>query len=160
MLDNFLLSLNIKTMKTMKHLFIIAFLLISTLSFSQRVLSEEERQQLLSSPEFLQKCQWASRDYAAFMSVNDGSSANTEALRIKWAKDRIFAVSVLKNDITDNLIVVRFLNVAKGKTFNIGASPQPNEVLIAAWVSTNSFEEFVGQYFNILGDDINMSIGN
>lgn len=147
-------------MKNMRHLFVIAFLLVTTFSFSQRVLSEDERQQLLNSPEFLQKCQWASRDYAAFWASNDGSQANTETLKIKWAKDRMLSIAVLKSDANDPYMVVRFLNLSKGKQFNLGASPQPNEVLIAAWVSTNSFEEFVGSYFSILGDDINMSIGN
>jgi hypothetical protein len=147
-------------MKTIKILFVLFLLFVSGITFGQRVLTEEERQQLLTSSEFQEKCQWAVRDYAAFWSVNDGSSANTEALRIKWAKDRILSINIMKTDANDPLLVVRFLNAAKGKQFTIGAAPQSTSVLIAAWVSANSFEEFVGAYFTVLGDDINFSIGN
>jgi hypothetical protein len=144
----------------MKSLFAIAFLLISFASFSQRVLTEEERQQLLGSSIFSEKCQWAVRDYAAYWSIHDGAGLATESDRIKWAKDRQLSIAILKNDITDPHLVVRFLNASKGKQFTLGAAPQSTATIIAAWDSGNAFEEFVAQYFSVLGDDINFSIGN
>jgi len=127
---------------------------------AMRVLTDQERQSLLESQEFEKKCKWATRDYAAFWAVNDGSLAATEEERIKWGKDRILGVGILLYDITDQFIAIRFLNASKGKQFDLEAAPQPVEVLIAAWVSSNSFEEFVTQYFDILGENINFSIGN
>lgn len=150
-------------MKTIKQLFFVAlFMLTLSVSYGQRVLSEQERQQLLGSSEFIEKCQWAVRDYAAFWSVHDGGAGvpATETGRIKWAKDRQLSIHILKTDANDPLLAVRFLNASKGKQFNLGASPQSNAALIAAWVNDNAFDEFVGIYFNYLGDDINMSIGN
>jgi len=147
-------------MKTIKKFLIVSLFLCAISSYGQRVLTPDERQSLIGSSLFIQKCEMSARDYASFWSVNDGSAANTEALKIKWAKDRQLSVDILLKDVSDGRISIRFINLAKGKQFNIGPAPQPVEVLIAAWVTENSFDEFVGGYFTLLGDNINMSIGN
>lgn len=145
-----------------KQILIIAFLLTSIISFAQsnRVLSEAERQQLLGSSAFKEKCEWAVRDYAAYWSIHDGSGLSTEVDRIAWAKDRPLSVSILKHGITDPHLVEAFLNAAKGRQFSLNAAPLDNTTLIAAWDSSSAFEEFVSQYFKLLGDDINFSVGN
>lgn len=136
-------------------------LLLTILSYAQtRVMTDDERETLKNSATFKQKCQWATRNFAAFWSVDLGASATNENERITWAKNRQLSVEILKNDTKDDDISLRFLNAGKGKQFTLGAAPQPEATLINAWVTTNSFEEFVVEYFKVLGDNINMSIGN
>lgn len=148
-------------MKTMfKNFLLIALLSISTLSFSQRVLTDEERESLKNNADFIMYAEWSVRNYAEFASVQDGSSANTEPLRIKWAKDRILSVSILVGGINDAQLSIRYLNLSKGMQFNLGAAPQPAETIIDAFIAGNKFEEIAPAYFTLLGDGINFSVGN
>lgn len=148
-------------MKTMfKNFLLIALLAISTLSFSQRVLTNEERESLKNHGEFIAQAEWSVRNYAEYAASLDGSSANTEPLRIKWAKDRILSVNIILGGINDAQLSTRYLNLSKGMEFNLGAAPQPAETIIAAFISGNKFEEIAPAYFTLLGDGINFSVGN
>jgi hypothetical protein len=147
----------------MKKLILIAFLFLSLVSFSQRVMTQEEKQSLSTNSIFQEKCKQAIRDYATYWAVHDGASLGTEVLRIKWAKDRQLAVIVLKNPIISEdsqTMAWIFLNAAKGKTYSIGTAPIDAATLITAWESASSFDEFASIYYDVKGDEINFSIGN
>lgn len=125
---------------------------------AQRVLTDEERQTIQGDTHFLEKCQFAARNYASYWSIHDGSGLANEAARIKWAKDRINAVRIVKDGVQDPKIAERFVTLAKGIQFSIGAAPVDSETIIAAWVSGNRFDEIASQYFDILGDGTDMSV--
>lgn len=149
-------------MKT-KFILSILVLFISIASFAQRVMTQEEKQNLSVNTTFQAKCKQAIRDYTTYWAVHDGSSLGTEALRIKWAKDRQLAIGVLKNPIVNEdaqTMAWIFLNAAKGKTYSLAAAPVSDATLIAAWDTANSFDEFTSTYYDVKGDEINMSIGN
>jgi hypothetical protein len=126
-----------------------------------RVMAQEEKLNLSTDTDFIEKCKQAVRDYSAYWSTHDGSGFSTEAERITWAKNRILGVGVMKNPIVSengNTLAWFFLNAAKGKQYDLAASPVSNPTLIAAWIAANSFEEFVAQYFAIKGNsEIDMS---
>jgi hypothetical protein len=86
----------------MKNKILILLLtLVSFVGYSQRVLTDDERQTLSTSETFKQKCQWAVRNYATYWSGHDGSGLTTTAQKMKWAKDRISSVEILKNNTVD-----------------------------------------------------------
>ena len=143
-----------------KQILIIGLLFISFVSFSQRVLTEDERQSLLINTVFNKKCKMAIRDYAAFWAVNDGSSATTEALKIKWAKDRIKSVGILLDGITDDRVSEIFINSSKGKQLTLAAAPLSATVIISAWDANSTFAEFASAYFDTISTDIIFKIGN
>lgn len=140
-----------------KQLLLIAILFSTTFCFAQRVLTEEEEQSLLGSSTFLEKSQKAIRDYAAFWAINDGSTSTTEALKVKWAKDRILGVQIVQNSISDPLVSYRFIVLSKGTQFTLGTAPQPVATIIAAWDTAGTFAAQAGGYFDILGESINMT---
>lgn len=145
----------------MKNTIILILVLLSFSSFGQRVMTQEEKYSLAGSSDFIEKCKQSVRDFATYWSVHDGAGFSTEADRIAWAKNRQLAVNILKHpEVNDPLITWIFLNAAKGKTYNLGAAPQSASTLVAAWVAASSFDEFANEYYKILGDDINFSIGN
>jgi hypothetical protein len=146
----------------MKNKILILLLtLVSFVGYSQRVLTDDERQTLSTSETFKQKCQWAVRNYATYWSGHDGSGLTTTAQKMKWAKDRISSVEILKNNTVDQDIAIRFLNASKAKTFSgLSAAPASEASIIAAWVTANTFDEFVSQYFDLIADDIDFTIGN
>lgn len=149
-------------MKT-KFILSVLVLFLSIASFAQRVMTEEEKRSLSTDATFQAKCKQAIRDYATYWSIHDGASLGTEALRLKWAKDRQLSIAVLKNPIVSEDAQTMswiFLNGAKGKTYSLAAAPVSAETLIAAWITASSFDEFVSTYFDVKGDEINMSIGN
>ena len=142
---------------------IVLFTILSFGSFAQRVMTQEEKQSLSTNATFQEKCKQAIRDYATYWAVHDGASLGTEALRLKWAKDRQLSIAVIKNPIVSEDAQTMswiFLNAAKGKTYSLAAAPVDVTTLIAAWVSASSFDEFTSSYFDVKGDEINMSIGN
>ena len=94
------------------------------------------------------------RNYADYWSIQDGSGLSTEAARIKWAKDRILAVKVVTVDIGDPALALKFVKLSKGMQFNLGASPQNPDTIIASFLTGNKFEELASAYFTLLGDDI------
>lgn len=145
-----------------KHILILAIALCASMpSFAQRVLTDDERQALSTSAVFQQKCQWAVRNYATYWSEHDGSGMTTTAQKMKWAKDRITSIEILKNNSVDQDIAIRFLNYSKAKTFSgLSAAPASEASIIAAWVTGNTFDEFVSKYFDLLADDIDFVIGN
>jgi len=144
-----------------KFILVSVLALLAIVSFGQRVLTDEERESLKSNGTFLYRCEWAVRNYAEYWSVHDGASlANTEAARIKWAKDRILSVNIVLGGVNDEQLTLRFINISKGMTFSIGAAPQPAETIIDAFIASNRFDEIAGTYFTLLGDGINFSVGN
>ena len=124
-----------------------------------RILTEQERQSLLISTLFNEKCQMAIRDYAAYWTINDGSGANTEAARIKWAKDRIKSIGILLGGINNTRVNEIFINASKGKQLSLEAAPLDATVIIAAWEASSTFDEFVSQYFDVIATDILFKIG-
>lgn len=152
----------LNTKNTMKKIVFSLLLLmaIALPSFSQRVLTDEERESLIADPSFIYHSQWAVRNYAAYWSIHDGSSLSPEAARIKWAKDRMISVKIVNYDINDNNLSLRFIKLSKGITFSLGAAPQPPATIVAAFVAGNRFDELSSLYFDLLADEINMSIGN
>lgn len=121
-----------------------------------RVLSSEEKQALQGYQPFIDKCLWAIRDYAAYWAVHDGSALGTEALRIKWAKDRQNSVQIVMNDIGDSAVPLKFVKLAKGMQFDLPAS-ESNDNIILAIKNANKFEELASLYFDMLGEYINFS---
>ena len=126
---------------------------------AQRILTETERQSLLNSQTFNEKCKMSVRDYATFWAINDGSGANTEALRIKWAKDRIKGIGILLGGINDNHLSEAFINASKGKQLDLAAAPLTADAIIAAWEANSTFDEFTSQYFDLIAVDIIFKIG-
>lgn len=122
-----------------------------------RVLTDVEKQELKNNSLFLEKCQWAVRDYASYWAIHDGAGLDA-AGRIKWAKDRLNSVAIHLNDSTDSAMALKFCKLAKGMQFDLGASPQTAETIIAAMVSGNKFEELASQYFDLIGEATNFSI--
>lgn len=124
-----------------------------------RILTEAERQSLLVSTTFEEKCKMAIRDYATYWGSNDGSGANTETLRIKWAKDRLKGVGILLGGINDNHIREAFINASKGKQLDLAAAPLNADTIIAAWDANSTFDEFTSQYFDLIATDLIFKIG-
>jgi hypothetical protein len=122
-----------------------------------RVLTDVEKQELKSNSLFLEKCQWAIRDYASYWAIHDGSGLDATG-RIKWAKDRLKAVDITLNDTNDPAIALKFCKLAKGMQFNLAASPDTAANIIAAMVAGNKFEELTSMYFDMLGESVNFSI--
>lgn len=143
-----------------KFIFIFALVTISMVGFSQRVLTDVERQSLLNHPTFQMHCEFAVRNYADYWSIHDGAGLSTEAARIKWAKDRILSVKIITVDIGDASLALKFVKLSKGMQFSLGAAPQNADTIISEFLSGNKFEELASSYFTLLGDDINLSIGN
>ena len=143
----------------MKKLIFILFALISVASFGQRVLTDDERLSLVASDDFKLKCQMAVRNYASYWSQHDGSGLGTEALRIKWAKDRLIAVGYITNPaVADPDIALKYVVYSKGATFTLGTAPQPAATIITAWVNAGKFDEFTSIYYDVLGGGYKMSI--
>lgn len=140
--------------------FIAICLSIACYSQSNRVLTEEERQSLLTNEIFLEKCRFAIRNYASFWSTDNGSSSSNEAARIKWAKDRKLSVDVLRFGTNDPHTSEVFINASKAKQYSLFSAPQNVTVLLTAWDSASSFDEFVSVYYDILGSDIRFSVTN
>jgi len=130
------------------------------MALTNRILTEQERQNLLNSSLFTEKCQMSIRDYATYWAANDGSGANTEALRIKWAKDRLKSVGILLGGINNSRINEIFVNASKGKQLNLDTAPVDVSTIIAAWDANSTFDEFVSQYFDIISSDIIFKIGS
>jgi hypothetical protein len=124
-----------------------------------RALTDDERESLKNDALYLQKVQWAVRNYANFWSANDGSGANTEVARIKWAKDRILGVQIEINDIQDQNLALNALKASKGLQIDLAPAPVPAETIIEAMVSSNKFEEVAGLYMATQYENINMNVG-
>lgn len=127
---------------------------------TNRVLTQEEKLGLATSPTFQEKCKQAVRDFSAYWSVHDGAGFSTEPERITWAKNRINGCAYMVNPIIQidgATLAWYFLNAAKGKVYSLEASPVVATDLIATWDTNNSFEEFVASYFAILGNSIDMT---
>lgn len=122
-----------------------------------RVLTDQERESLKSHAGYKYQAEWAARNYGAFWAVNDGASATTEALRIKWAKDRICGVDVIQADLNDPDISIKFLKLGKGIQVDIGAAPVPADDIVTALLAANKFEEMSSMYFDMKGEGINMN---
>ncbi len=122
-----------------------------------RVLTDQERQQLQGSSEFLEAAQWAVRNYAAYWSIHDGAALAGAAL-IKWVKDRLKSVNIVLNDINDPAIALKFVKLSKGMQFDLGAAVQPTATIIAAFQAGNKFEECASLYFDLEGEQINFSL--
>lgn len=122
-----------------------------------RVLTDDERQALQGSSQFLEKAQWAVRNYAAYWSIHDGSGLSGTTL-IKWAKDRLLSVDIVVNDISDPSIALKFVKLSKGMQFDLASAPVATSAIISAFVSSNKFEECSSLYFDLQGEQVNFSI--
>lgn len=122
-----------------------------------RVLTDDERQALQGSSQFLEKAQWAVRNYAAYWSIHDGSGLSGTAL-IKWAKDRMQSVDVVINDISDPSVALKFVKLSKGMQFDLAPANVATATIIAAFVAGNKFEECASLYFDLQGEQINFSV--
>lgn len=126
-----------------------------------RPLTDEERIVLANDANFLALCKKAAENYASYWAAHDGSGlANTEAARLQWAKNRQVGVDiVMRGQIEDPLIAARYVILGKGLQFDLAAAPVSTATIIAAWTAGNRFEEIAAQYFSILGENINMTVG-
>lgn len=125
-----------------------------------RVLSDEERQSLKESTTFLQKCEWAVRNYADYWSVHTGSGlVDTEAARIKWLKDRLVGVNVVMTDINDSDLTLKFVKLGKGIQYDLNPSPESVDTIIAAMVAGSRFDELASSYFTLRGESIDFTVG-
>lgn len=115
---------------------------------AQRVLNDDERQQLVAHTLFTQKCQWAIRDYASYWNGHDGTGLSTNE-RLKWRREYAHVSSIVRADYTDPNLTLRFLILAKGMTFAVDADPTSEEI-IALFVSGNKFEELASLYFDMV----------
>lgn len=122
-----------------------------------RVLTDTERQALQGSSTFLEKAQWAIRNYASYWSAHDGSGLNGNQL-IKWAKDRMLSVNIVLNDISDPSIALKFVKISKGMQFDLGPAPVNTDAIIDAFTNANKFEECASSYFDLQGEAINFSL--
>lgn len=113
-----------------------------------RVLTEEERDNLVNDIDFQKKCQWAIRDYASFWIGHDGSGLSTDD-RFKWRREYALIKTVWNANYVDPLLSARFIILAKGMQFNIAATPTVEEI-IAQFVATGAFESLASQYFDML----------
>lgn len=141
------------------------FLIILFLTFSAsavfaqtRVMSNEERANLATDDLFKELCKQSATNYAVFIDEgvagfpSGGGSTNRNAW-IQYVKDLIFATDVVKKGgISDEEVGKKYLTLAKAKTFTLGAAPQSNATLIAAWQTANAFDEFNPGYFALLGN--------
>lgn len=123
---------------------------------AMRVLTSEERQNLQGNTDFIEKAEWAVRDYASYWSMHDGGGLDANG-RIKWAKDRLNSVNIVLNDINDSSLGLKFMKLGKGVQVDLGAAPVDPEVIIAAFEAANKFEEIASLYFDQLGETINFS---
>lgn len=133
-------------MKTTIALIVLCF----TLSFAtaQRVLTEEERAALIVNSDFKQKCEWAIRDYASYWNDHDGSGLDA-AGRTKWRREYQTVRWVVRAEYNDGNLALRFVILAKGMQFNLGASPTDAQI-IALFVSGNKFDELASKYFELV----------
>jgi len=124
-----------------------------------RVLTSEEKQSLQNDSGFVAQVQWALRDYASYWALHDGAGLANEVARIKWAKDRINSVNLLLNDFisTDHQLGLKMCKLAKSMSIDLGAAPVSSEVIVAAFIAANKFEELSSLFFDQLGESINMS---
>lgn len=145
----------------MKHLLTLIILAASVASFAQtRVLTTAEQVALVQSDTFQNECYAAIRAYANYWSVNDGTTFTTEADNIAWAKNRILAVSVITDGINFGSPPEMFVNFFSTHSLEYGESPSISEIVSTLLTATpNRFEQAAAAYFNIWGDDINMSVG-
>ncbi len=126
---------------------------------AMRVLTDDERQVLLTSTLFLQKCEWAVRNYADYWAANDGAATNSEATRIKWLKDRLLSVAISVQQLNDADLALKCLRLSKGMQVDVAAAPLDAATLVAALLAANKFEEIASLYFTLQGENINFSVG-
>lgn len=122
-----------------------------------RVLTDEERESLKSHPGYKIKAEWAARNYAAFWAINDGSGATTEALKIKWAKDRICGVDITLGELNDPDISIKYLKLGKGIQVDLAAAPVAPDTIVAALDAASKFQEMASMYFDLKGEGINFN---
>jgi hypothetical protein len=146
-----------------KQLLILALSLIAFFSYSQRVMTAQEKETLRNDPVFKFKCEWAIQEIAEFFSQDsyDGLSSTTLDQNILWAKNKAMGIAVWQNGIQfrkDDVVNI-FLDAAKSKQYDLPGGDQDASVLLAEWVSENSYEEFVHKYYELWGEHWNMKRG-
>jgi len=134
-------------MKT-KVLFLLVFLVASIACSAQRVLNDDEKEQLVGHTLFIQKCKWAIRDYSSYWYAHDGTGLNTSD-RAKWRREYQTVKSVNAAEYEDPHLTLRFLILAKGMSFSVDADPTSEEI-IALFVSGNKFEELASLYMTLV----------
>lgn len=131
-----------------------------------RVLEPEEKQALSQYGPFMNKCNWAVRDYAAFWATHTGTGLTPGAQLLKWAKDRILGVNIVLRGITDLEIPIKFAELSKGMSLEFPAVPvdgiitnEHMDSCIDVLLAAQKFEELASLYNDLKGEDINMSAG-
>ena len=124
-----------------------------------RVLTDDERINLLADPNFKAKCGFAAEKYANYWAANDGSAASTLAERIKWAKDRQLGVDILSNGLNDDVVDKKFLRVSQAMQIDLGNAPETSTAIISAMESGGKFDEATSLYFDLKGESLNFTFG-
>lgn len=132
----------------MKTILLTLFVCLSLSLSAQRVLTQQERENLINSTEFREKCEWAIRDYASYWNGHDGASLNT-AERAKWRREYAILRSIVKAEYQDQNLSLRFVILAKGMSFAVDGDPTTPEI-VALFVSGNKFEELASLYFDLI----------
>lgn len=104
----------------------------------------------------------AVRNAADYWSTHDGSAmSDTEANRIKWAKNRINGVQITLNEayVTNANLNVRAVKVSKNIQFNLPDGNNLSEEQILSGFDQGKLETVASMLMDMYGEDINMTIG-
>lgn len=115
-----------------------------------RVLTNAERQLLQGNTKFLEEAKWAIRNYASHW-ANDTDVAGkiTEAGSSQtWAKRRIFAVGILRDDVQDPDVALDFTVLSKGmELYDPVADPTfTADEVVTFMIAQSKFDELAGLY--------------
>lgn len=124
-----------------------------------RVLTNEERESLVGHAGYKTKCESAAQNYADYWASHDGSGLATEALRIKWAKDRLLGVDIKLRGLNDSTIGDRCLRISKALQVDLGTAPIDADSIVTQMDATGKFDELASLYFDLKGEDLNFTFG-
>lgn len=124
-----------------------------------RVLTRDERESLLNHQGYKTQCELAAIDYADYWASHDGAGLATEALRIKWAKDRMLGVSIKLQGLNDSTIADTCLRVSKALQVDLGTAPVVADDIVDQMKATNKFDELISLYFDLRGEGLNFTFG-
>lgn len=115
-----------------------------------RVLTNAERQQLQGNSKFLEESKWAIRNFASFWADDADLAAKISAAGSNqtWAKNRIFAVSILRDDVQDPDVALDFTVLSKGmELYDPVADPSfTADEIVTYMISQNKFDELAALY--------------
>lgn len=117
-----------------------------------RILTQKEKQKLQGSSDFIEKCQWAVRDYSATWANHAGDNLN-DVERVKWVKDRLQAKAIVKTDISDSSIALTFVKLGSDLFLDLPVGEATIEEILTAIDASMGF--LASKYFDLKGLDIN-----